>query len=92
MNRIIQFIGESGAGKTRLIENLIDYAQKSELSVGVIKSASHINLDTKGKDTMRFMDAGSHKIAITSHEQSAFFSNNKVGLIETVLGFFMIAE
>jgi molybdopterin-guanine dinucleotide biosynthesis protein MobB len=56
--------------------------------VGVLKSASHINLDTKGKDTMRFMDAGCNKTAITSQKQSALFSKKMLGLKETVLEFF----
>jgi molybdopterin-guanine dinucleotide biosynthesis protein B len=88
MSRIIQFIGESNSGKTRLIESLVKTSQEKGLSVGVIKSASHIDLNPNGKDTTRFIDTGTYKTAITSPKQSAFFLNGKAGLKETVMEYF----
>jgi molybdopterin-guanine dinucleotide biosynthesis protein MobB len=92
MSRIIQFIGESNSGKTRLIESLVKTSQEKGLSVGVIKSASHIDLNPNGKDTTRFIDTGIYKTAINSPKQSAFFINQKAGLKETVMEYFHDCE
>jgi molybdopterin-guanine dinucleotide biosynthesis protein B len=56
---VISIVGHSGSGKTTLVEKLILEFSKREIRVATIKHAHHkVELDTPGKDSRRFKDAG----------------------------------
>jgi len=60
--RLISIVGHSGAGKTTLIEQLVRTASRCGLSVATIKHAHHqVTLDTPGKDSWRYTQAGAEK-------------------------------
>lgn len=57
----------SGTGKTTFIEKLLPRLMQKGLRVGVVKSDAHgFQLDTKGKDSDRFMQAGAQSVAVVS--------------------------
>jgi len=72
MRRIFSIIGESGIGKTTLIEKLIKELRKKRFKVCVIKHCHHgFDLDHSGKDSWRFNRAGASSIILTSPERIA---------------------
>ena len=57
----------SGTGKTTFIEKLLPRFVQKGLRVGVVKSDAHgFQIDTKGKDSDRFMQAGAQSVAVVS--------------------------
>ncbi len=71
---MVAFAAPSGTGKTTLIEKLVPHLKARGLRVGVIKSDAHgVELDTPGKDTHRFRQAGSETTALVSRDQLAIF-------------------
>ncbi len=57
--RVISIVGHSGAGKTSLVEKLIRELCGKNVRVATIKHAHHkVELDTPGKDSRRFKEAG----------------------------------
>jgi molybdopterin-guanine dinucleotide biosynthesis protein MobB len=56
---IIGLCGSSGAGKTTLVEALVTKFQSIGLRVAVVKHGAHrVEIDTPGKDSDRFFQAG----------------------------------
>lgn len=67
MPSVISFIGRSGVGKTTLIENIIPELKAKGHRVAVIKHTPHgFDMDTKGKDSWRFSQAGADIVAVSS--------------------------
>ena len=57
----------SGTGKTTFIEKLIPLLAQRGVRTAVIKSDSHgFDLDTEGKDTARFAEAGAEAVVVSS--------------------------
>lgn len=57
----------SGTGKTTFIEKILSRLESENIKVGVIKSDAHgFNLDTKGKDSWKFQQAGARSVAVVS--------------------------
>ena len=75
MPKVLNVVGFKDSGKTRLIESLTQELIRRGLSVGVIKhTASPYPLDTPGKDTWRYAQAGAKSVSIlTPTEASIFF-------------------
>ena len=68
--RAAAIIGASDTGKTTLITALIEEFKKRGLKCGVLKKASHeIELDTAGKDSWRFMEAGARSAAVLTEDR-----------------------
>lgn len=68
---IIAVVGDSGAGKTTTIEYLISNLAREGFKVGSIKHIhpSNFTIDTQGKDTWRYAQAGAKTIvAIATKE------------------------
>lgn len=71
---MISFVGPSGTGKTTLIERVIASMAVRGHRVGAIKHDAHrIELDTEGKDSWRFREAGAHATALVGRDQFAWF-------------------
>ncbi|MGQ9469284.1 MAG: molybdopterin-guanine dinucleotide biosynthesis protein B [Nitrososphaerales archaeon] len=66
MAKIIAVIGKSGSGKTSTIEYLISNLSREGFRIGSIKHVHEpdFTIDTKGKDTWRYAQAGAKMIAI----------------------------
>lgn len=64
--------GWSGAGKTTLLSSIIPHLKQAGLRVSVIKHGHHrIDLDTPGKDTYRFREAGADQVIFASQKTLA---------------------
>ena len=82
---MIGFYGFSGSGKTTLIESLIGDLAARGLNLAVIKqSDKRIRLDTPGKDTYRFQDAGAAVVALASQSETDVIVNAPLGLNQIV--------
>lgn len=71
---IVAFAAPSGTGKTTLIEQVVRALVGRGLRVGVMKADAHrVVLDTPGKDSWRFAEAGASAVAVLSAERLALF-------------------
>ncbi|MFO8133032.1 MAG: molybdopterin-guanine dinucleotide biosynthesis protein B [Thermoplasmatota archaeon] len=68
---IIAVCGYSGTGKTSFIERLLPRLE--DYSVAVVKHTAHEHVDTPGKDTARYRDAGASAAAIVAADETAIF-------------------
>jgi molybdopterin-guanine dinucleotide biosynthesis protein B len=67
MTPLLSFVAKSGAGKTTFIEKLIPQLKQRGLRVAVVKHHAHTSsVDSPGKDTWRFGEAGADIIAVSS--------------------------
>ncbi len=79
--KIINFVGRSGSGKTALIEELISYYRGKGNRVAVMKSLQHeFEMDYPGKDTYRYTDAGANASAITNGDRFAVIGDVTEGI------------
>jgi len=73
--KAIGFVGYSGAGKTTLIERLIERFCQMGLRVAAVKHAHHgFEMDQPGKDSYRFRTAGASQVLVGSGRQWALLS------------------
>jgi molybdopterin-guanine dinucleotide biosynthesis protein MobB len=64
---VISIVGRSKSGKTTLIEKLLAELIERGYHVATIKHTYHeVDLDKKGKDTRRHIDAGSSSVVLSS--------------------------
>jgi len=88
---VICIVGKSEAGKTTLIENLIQELKRKGLKIGAIKHCEHgFELDRKGKDSYRLKEAGASLVLISSPQKIALIKDTDVeypldGLIENFI-------
>jgi molybdopterin-guanine dinucleotide biosynthesis protein B len=70
---IVAVVGESGSGKTVTIEFLINQFTAENYTVGAIKHIHHkgFTIDTEGKNTWRYAQAGAKIIVAISHDETA---------------------
>ncbi|MBZ4195107.1 MAG: molybdopterin-guanine dinucleotide biosynthesis protein B [Candidatus Contendobacter sp.] len=70
--KILGISGWSGCGKTTLIVALIPRLQARGLTVSTLKHAHHeIDLDTQGKDTWRYREAGAQEVILATGQRWA---------------------
>ena len=75
---VVAIVGKSGSGKTVLMEKLIAEFKSRGLKVAAIKHAHKmVDMDTTGKDTWRFSQAGSDATVIASPSRITVFANVK---------------
>jgi len=68
--RAVAIVGASDTGKTTLITALIEEFKKRGLKCGVLKKASHeIELDSEGKDSWQFIEAGARSAAVMTEDR-----------------------
>ena len=84
--KIISFIGYSHSGKTETIESLIKYFRAKKIQVIALKHTDRPNftIDTPGKNTWRYTQAGAQMIISHSIEETAFLLNSEISQ-ETLL-------
>jgi sulfur carrier protein ThiS adenylyltransferase len=72
--KVIAVVGPSGSGKTTLLARLIPELRSRGLKVGVIKHThKDVALDTEGKDTWTFTEAGAGTVGIITPSRAAVF-------------------
>jgi molybdopterin-guanine dinucleotide biosynthesis protein B len=65
--RVFGFAGRSGSGKTTLAEQVLRLLISRGTRVSVIKHTHHaVDLETPGKDTWRFREAGASQVVLAS--------------------------
>ena len=65
--RVFGFVGRSGSGKTTLAEQVLRLLISGDTRVSVIKHTHHaVDLETPGKDTWRFREAGASQVVLAS--------------------------
>lgn len=67
--KLLSIVGHSGSGKTTLIEKLLPVLNAAGLKVATMKHTHHhVPLDTPGKDSWRFKQAGAMaSMLVTPH-------------------------
>jgi len=71
---VVGVVGNSGVGKTTLLEELIPELTGRGLAIGVVKHASHgFDVDRPGKDSQRLYASGPVAVALASDTQVATF-------------------
>jgi molybdopterin-guanine dinucleotide biosynthesis protein MobB len=74
----VAIVGKSGAGKTCIIEKLITELKARGYRVAAVKHAHQtVEMDVEGKDTWRFMRAGSDASVISSPSKLTVFRKAK---------------
>lgn len=64
---VVSFVGNSGAGKTTILEKVVRELKARGYRVTVIKHVHHdFQIDYAGKDSWRFTQAGSDSVVIAS--------------------------
>jgi sulfur carrier protein ThiS adenylyltransferase len=72
--KIFAVVGPSRSGKTTLIARLIPELRSRGLKVGVIKhTQKDVSLDSEGKDTWTFTEAGAETVGIVTSSRAAVF-------------------
>jgi len=85
MSRVVVITGFKESGKTRLIESLIGELRRRGRKVGAIKhTVSPDPIDTPGKDTWRYGEAGVQASALLTPEESALFFHRPLDLNEAI--------
>jgi molybdopterin-guanine dinucleotide biosynthesis protein B len=73
--KAIGFVGQSGAGKTTLIERLIPAFVERGLTVSALKHAHHgFDIDRPGKDSFRFRAAGAAQVLLAAPQRWALMT------------------
>ncbi len=68
------FVGWSGSGKTTLLRTVIARLSADGLRVGALKATHHdVQLDTPGKDSHTFADAGASTVVLAAASRSTVF-------------------
>ncbi|WGZ94527.1 MAG: bifunctional molybdopterin-guanine dinucleotide biosynthesis adaptor protein MobB/molybdopterin molybdotransferase MoeA [Candidatus Thiothrix putei] len=76
--RVLGVSAWSGSGKTTLLAALIPLLKQAGLRLTVIKHGHHhIELDTPGKDTYRFREAGADQVLLASRKRMAMMQECK---------------
>ncbi|MFH1002787.1 MAG: molybdopterin-guanine dinucleotide biosynthesis protein B [Chloroflexota bacterium] len=72
MGPIIGVVGKSNSGKTTLLEGLIKELVKRGHRLAVVKHVGEeYHLDLPGKDSQRFLQAGSRVVALSATDEMA---------------------
>jgi len=73
---VVAIVGKSGSGKTVLMEKLVAEFKSRGFKVAAIKHAHQmVDMDTTGKDTWRFSQAGSDATVVASPSRITIFKN-----------------
>lgn len=85
MPKLLAVVGGKHSGKTTVIENLIVELKKRGYRVGTVKEMVRIPvLDTPGKETDRYAQAGAETIVAVPREETVVFIKRRLELKEIV--------
>jgi molybdopterin-guanine dinucleotide biosynthesis protein B len=72
---LVTIIGKSGSGKTTLLEKLITELGRRGYNLATVKHHSHagFEIDTPGKDSWRFAQAGAKQVVIAAPDKFATY-------------------
>ena len=74
----VGFVGNSGVGKTTLIEKLIKMFVNKGYRVGAVKHDAHrFEIDYPGKDSYRMKQAGARRVVLSSKEKLALVEDRE---------------
>ena len=91
--KIVAVVGPSGSGKTTLIARLIPELRSRGLKVGVIKHThKDVSLDSEGKDTWTFTEAGAGTVGIVAPSRAALFLGTAPDVEDLARRFFADAD
>jgi len=80
---VVQVVGYKNAGKTTLLERLIDCIASAGYCVGTVKHDAHqFEIDMPGTDTWRHRQAGSMTTVIASDTRAAFIEERTMKLAD----------
>jgi len=75
---ILGFYGESDSGKTTLVERLISALTKEGYHIAAVKKTNQrISIDSAGKDTHRYAQAGAKLVVFSTQIETAFMVKAK---------------
>lgn len=74
---LFSVVGKKGAGKSEVLERLIDILTQRKFRVGVIKylARDDFEIDEPGKDTFRYRLRGAETVILSGRRRLAVFSN-----------------
>ncbi len=83
MGSLVAFVGGSGSGKTRFIENLIPVLRNRGLRIAYVKHCHKgFELDQKAKDSGRVREAGADVVVLASGDETARIETRRRTLLE----------
>ena len=82
---ILGFYGESDSGKTTLVERLIHKLTEEGYHVAAVKKTNQsISIDSAGKDTQRYTQAGADLVVLSTQIETAFLDKAKMSEKEMI--------
>ena len=82
---VIGFYGYSDSGKTVLVERLIQELTSRGKKIVAIKQSSHsVSMDTQGKDTCRFTQAGADPVVLSTPIETDIKINKSMEIDEII--------
>jgi molybdopterin-guanine dinucleotide biosynthesis protein B len=89
MPATVSIVGKSGSGKTTLIEKLVPELKRRGYRIGTIKHAAHrIDIDKRGKDSWRHMNAGADTVVVTSSDTVAMIKRVSSPMLNDIETYF----
>jgi molybdopterin-guanine dinucleotide biosynthesis adapter protein len=71
---LVSIVGKSGIGKTTFVEKLVRELKRRGLKVAMIKHHAHTTpIDSPGKDSWRFAEAGADVVLVSSPQEVGRF-------------------
>jgi molybdopterin-guanine dinucleotide biosynthesis protein B len=81
MPKLVAVVGAKHSGKTKVIENLVVQLKSRGFKVGVVKEMVRIpTLDTPGKETDRYRQAGAEMVVAVPRNETVIFLNKRLSL------------
>ncbi len=75
--KIFAIVGNSDSGKTLLVSRLVPEFKRRGCSVAVAKHCAHgFSLNDEGKDSGRFLQAGSDAVLLVGPDRTAYYQNS----------------
>ena len=82
---ILGFYGESDSGKTTLVEGLIHKLTEESYHVAAVKKTNQsVSIDSAGKDTNRYSQAGATLVVFSTQIETAFLDKVKMSEEEII--------
>ena len=89
---ILGIYGESNAGKTTLIAELVSRLSKQGIRCGAVKrSDASMTFDKKGKDTWVYTHAGAELVVFSSREETVYLQSQYKGEFDIVTECMLLA-